>query len=602
MPAWLAAPGERRRVTITLAAVLVIAGLAFAWGANGQALEIYYAAAVRSMAASWHDFLFGAFDPAGTITLDKLPGAFWLQALSVRIFGLHTWTIVLPQILEGIATVLALYVVVRRQAGTLAGLVAAALAAVSPALVALDRGNVADSLLIMLLVLAADATTRAATTGRLRTLLLAGALVGLAFQAKMIEAWAILPALAVFYILSAPGTMRRRVAAVAAAGLVVAVVSLSWMTFVSLVPAGSRPDVDGTTHNSIYQQVFQYNGFGRIDAPVASAGAGPTAAALLSLFSVRHGPGADRLVVGAAGRDGAWLLPAALLSVVGVLLARRRRDRRDPVRSGAVMWAVWLATLFVLFSAAGAINPYYLGALSPPIAALCGIGVSVAWRRRGQGRAALGWLLTAAIATAVYALALLPARDRPGWLPAGVVVLGAAAALMALWALLAPAPRRAALAVGAVLIAAALAPVVASASLVCGGRGPFDTPFQTPAVTAVTQGLARRAQDLSPQVVATFKRGGQGTRYPLATYTSLVAAPLIYATGDEVLPIGGFRGTNPSPSLASLRHLIASGQLHIVLGPAGTDPRMRWVGAHCAHLRPVGLIPAFYCGVPPGFP
>jgi len=137
--------------------------------------------------------------------------------------------------------------------------------------------------------------------------------------------------------------------------------------------------------------------------------------------------------------------------------------------------------------------------------------------------------------------------------------------------------------------------------LVSGGRGPFDTPFQPAAVTDATQGLARRAQHLSPSAVATFKRAGQGARYPLATYTSLVAAPLIYATGDEVLPIGGFRGTNPWPPLATLRRLVASGGLHIVLG-GGTDPRMEWVSAHCTHLHPVGVIPAFYCGAPPGFP
>jgi len=260
--------------------------------------------------------------------------------------------------------------------------------------------------------------------------------VGLAFQAKMLEAWAILPALAALYLLSAPGTMRRRLAAVGAGGLVVVAVSLSWMTFVTLVPAGSRPHVDGSTHDSIYQQVFQYNGLGRVDAPVASAGLGQAAGAVLSLFSIPHGAGVDRLVVGAAGRDGGWLLPAAILSLVAVLLARRRRDRRDPVRAGAVMWAVWLATLFVLFSAAGRINPYYLGALAPPIAALCAIGLSTAWERRRKGRAVLGWLLAVVVATAGYALLLLPGQDRPGWLPAAVAVVGVVAVLAV------PAPRR----------------------------------------------------------------------------------------------------------------------------------------------------------------
>jgi 4-amino-4-deoxy-L-arabinose transferase-like glycosyltransferase len=308
--AWtsFAGSGERRGVRVALGAIIVVAGLAYAWGADRQVLEVYYAASVRSMSASWHDFLFGAFDPAGTITLDKLPGSFWVQALSVRVLGLHTWAIVLPQVVEGVATVLALYVVVRRHAGTLAGLLAAALLAISPATVALDRGNVADSLLILLMVLAADATVRATASGRLRTLLLAGALVGLAFQAKMIEAWALLPALAAMYLLAAPGARRRRLGQLAAAGAIAAIVSLSWMTFVTLVPSHDRPYIDGSRHNSIYQQVFDYNGFGRLDAPLAGAGNPTPGAGLLGAFSVRHPPSWDRLLVGSAGRDGGWLL------------------------------------------------------------------------------------------------------------------------------------------------------------------------------------------------------------------------------------------------------------------------------------------------------
>jgi 4-amino-4-deoxy-L-arabinose transferase-like glycosyltransferase len=599
-----------------LAAILVVAAVAFAWGANRQVLEVYYAASVRSMSSSWHDFLFGAFDPRGTITLDKLPGAFWLQALSVRVFGLHAWAIVLPQIVEGVATVLALYVVVRRHAGTLAGLLAAALLAISPATVALDRGNVADSLLILLMVLAADATTRATASGRLRTLLLAGGLVGLAFQAKMIEAWALLPALAAMYLLAAPGGVRRRLGHLAAAGAVVVLVSLSWMTFVTVVPSHDRPAIDGSRQNSIYQQVFDYNGFGRIDAPLAGlTNSSPAAAELLGAFRVRHSPGWDRLLVGSAGRDGGWWLPAALLAAVGVLTARRRRNRRDPVRAGVVLWGVWLVTLFALFSVAGRINPYYLGALAPAIAALCAIGLSTAWQQwsriqarlatpapAGPGRGfpglprSLAWLIAASIATTAYALWLLPAHNRPGWLPVATAALGAVALGAAVVALTRPSQRTFAGALTAVCLAAALVPVVASASLTSHGSGPFDTPFQSSSVTAVTQQFARSASEPSPAAIAAFEQFGQGARYPLATYTSLLAAPLIYATGQEVLPIGGFQGTNPSPTLNQLQRLIAQGQLHLILGPISSDPRMRWAATHCRHVAPVAGLPVLYCG------
>ena len=163
----------RPRHTGLLALVLVVAGFAYGWRAQSLPLEPYYAAAVRAMAGSWHDFAFGAFDPAGTVTLDKLPGAFWLQALSVRAFGVSTWAIVLPQVVEGVLAVLVLYRIVRRLAGPAAGLIAAAVLAVSPAVVALDRGNISDSLMILLVLLAADAVC-GALAGRWWRLVLAG--------------------------------------------------------------------------------------------------------------------------------------------------------------------------------------------------------------------------------------------------------------------------------------------------------------------------------------------------------------------------------------------------------------------------------------------
>jgi 4-amino-4-deoxy-L-arabinose transferase-like glycosyltransferase len=152
------------------------------------------------MAANWHNFFFGSFDPAGTVTLDKLPGAFWIQALSVRIFGYHTWAIVLPQVIEGVLSVLFLYRAVNRLRGTTAALVAAFILAASPATVGLNRGNIADTAMTLFLVLAADAISAALVSGRQRYLVYAGVWVGIAFQAKMLEAWLVLPAFGLAYL------------------------------------------------------------------------------------------------------------------------------------------------------------------------------------------------------------------------------------------------------------------------------------------------------------------------------------------------------------------------------------------------------------------
>ena len=177
-----------------------LAGLSYAWGISQDALEPFYAAAVRSMAVNWHNFFFGSFDPAGTVTLDKLPGAFWVQALSVRVFGYHTWAIVLPQVIEGVLSVLVLYRAVNRLRGTTAALIAAFILAASPATVALNRGNIADTAMTLFLVLAADAVSAAIVSGRQRHLVFAGVWIGIAFQAKMLEAWLVLPAFGLAYL------------------------------------------------------------------------------------------------------------------------------------------------------------------------------------------------------------------------------------------------------------------------------------------------------------------------------------------------------------------------------------------------------------------
>ena len=246
-----------------LLVVTALAALSYCWH-TGSTIEIYYAAAVRSMSASWHDFFYGAFDPAGTVSVDKLPGSLWVQALSVRVFGLHEWALLLPQAIEGALTVLVLYHAVRRLAGPLAGLVAAVVFAASPATVTLNRGNIPDTLMILFLVLAADATVTAILAGRWRSMVLAGVWVGLAFQAKMTEAWLVALALGVAYLVAGHGTTMQRCSRLAVMALVTLLVSVSWMIAVTLTPAAQRPYADGSTGNSVFQQVFGYDGVSRL--------------------------------------------------------------------------------------------------------------------------------------------------------------------------------------------------------------------------------------------------------------------------------------------------------------------------------------------------
>lgn len=571
--------------------LLVIAGLstvAYSVGAARASVEPFYGAAARSMSQSWHDFVFGAFDPAATITVDKLPGALWLQALSLRIFGFHLWAIVLPQIVEGVITILVLYRAVRLVSTPVAGIIASGVLAANPITILLNRGNISDSLLIMCLVLAADAATRAIVTMRLQPLLAASVWVGVAFQAKMAQAWLVLPGIWLAYAIAGAPSMRRRFAHVGAAALVTAAVSLSWMSAVSLVPRHDRPFVDGSQHDSVFAQVFDYNGVLRFRN--GGTGIGDPAPFLvqlvhqgrsLGLATSKVPPGWHRLLTGVLGRDGAWLIPAALLSLALIGWSRRRTDRRDPVRSAAVLWGCWLAITFVAFSEGRYLNSYYVAALSPAIAAIVAVGVAEVMRTRaGVWRSAL--LAGCVIATSGYASYLVRrGSDVPAWL---VPTLVAAAVVSVVGLVLLSRPRNTIVGVGTAAftaLALLLAPAVASATSVTRVLGPFDSPFEPHSVTLITQGLSHTF----PQHIASGKRlRALDQPLRLSTETSGLAANDILFSGREVLPIGGFTGAVPSPTLSELQRDVATGTANVfvlAISPPTPDPRLDWIRAHC---------------------
>jgi 4-amino-4-deoxy-L-arabinose transferase-like glycosyltransferase len=595
-----------------LLAIAAVAAVAYGWGMAGASVEPFYGAAARSMSESWHDFIFGAFDPAGTVTVDKLPGALWVQALSLRVFGFHIWALVLPQVVEGVLTILVLYRAVRRLAGPAAGLTAAAVLAVTPITVLLGRGNVSDSLLILLLVLAADAASAALLTGSLRQLLVAGVWVGLAFQAKMIQAWLALPALAAAYLLAAPAArLRTRCAHVALAGLVTAVVSLSWMTAVSLVPSQDRPYVDGSPNDSVYTQVFDYNGLGRLTGnwtTVAGQPPSPIVVAakesgqLLTAETIGIKASWHRLLAGPFAADSGWLLPAAVAGALGVFISRRRQGRRDPLRAAVVLWGSWWLVLAIFFSVGTYINSYYVAALIPAVAALCGTGIAACGPGPWPTRVRL-IVTTTVLGCAGYG-AYLMSGTVSGPVVLTVVALIAAAAATA--QLLLPASGKAGHLTAVAFAGAAvfLLPVAASVSSVIRGLGPFDTPFESAETAHNNQALAAAAPALTRKVrQLELHRPLPDALF--ATDTSGLAADGILYSGREVLPIGGYLGNVPTPTLATLRADISRGYVRafvLPVSPPGPDPRVRWIESHCTrqpqppNSRPVPDA-SFFCGL-----
>ena len=378
------APGRQRRVERAALAATVLVGLAFnAWALSNNGFgNAYYAAATRSMTRSWSNFFFVSFDPGGFISVDKPPVALWIEALSARVFGYGTWSLLLPSALAGAASVAVLWSAIRRWFGPVAASVAALALAVSPINVAVNRLNLPEPFMILFLVGAVWAVGRALDDDERswRWLVLAGALVGLAFNTKMLAAFVPVPALGLAVLIGTRGRWWPRLRRTALFGVAALLFSLPWLVIVDLVPASARPYVGGSTNDTVQQLVFGYNGLNRVTGN-GQGGGGRLGGGAGGVFG--GAAGSDRLFSPALAGQIAWLIP---LAVLGLAVAAWRYRRR-PVALGLVaLWGGWSVLYAYVFSTAeGIFHAYYVSALAPGIAALVGIGAGVLVERlRGE--------------------------------------------------------------------------------------------------------------------------------------------------------------------------------------------------------------------------
>jgi 4-amino-4-deoxy-L-arabinose transferase-like glycosyltransferase len=453
-----AAPRERvgglarRLPRPELGALIALAALLNMWGLarNGWAND-YYSAAVRSMSSSWHDFVFASADPSGVMTVDKPPLALWVQALSVRVFGYHPLSMLVPQALMGIASVVLAYDLVRRRFGRVGGFVAGLALALTPITVAISRHNNPDALLVLSCVAALWCAVRAIEDGRTHWVALAGVCVGLAFETKMLVALVVVPGIAFAYLLVAPRGRLRAVRQLLAGGAAMVLVGGAWPALMALTPASQRPWISGTSDNSIFSLIFEYNGLGRVDGqaggpPGAGGGGGTT-------FGGSSGP--LRLLNSALGGQAGWLLGFALVSAIGLVIATRMR-RTDGRTGWLVAVGGAFATTAVLFSfASGIFHPYYVSLLAPFAAALVGAGAA---QMLGGGRSARILAPLALAGGVVTELVVL--GDYPGQLSWLAPLLIAACSLAAIALVLASSRRvrliAAGLGIGALLLAPSL--------------------------------------------------------------------------------------------------------------------------------------------------
>jgi len=456
-----------------IVAVLGLAGFLYVYrlDQNGYA-NTYYSGAVLSMSKSWSAFFFGSVDTSNFITVDKPPAALWVQALSVRAFGFSSWSLLLPEALAGVASVGLLYVIVKRAWGGLAGVIAALALAVTPITAATVRENLPDSVLVLTMLGAAWCGLRATEKGSWRRAVASGVLVGVAFNEKMLQAFIMLPALALVFVVAAPVSWRTRAMYLGAATAALAVVSGSWMVIVDSLPGDMKPYIGGSTDGTVRDLVLGYNGLGRITGDENGPGSGGNARPADGNDGGQFTDGANRAVPGDGGLqprfdgtgaadDGrpagpvpggqlpgqpgpnggapggpggfggepgwlrlmntqlgtqiAWLVPLALGGAAIAFLARGRAGRTDRKRAWVIFWSAYTATHIVVFSRAqGIMHPYYTSALAPGVAALVGIGVAgfiEAAKRWKWSVLALVPLLAAAIGVQLE----LIGRASSGW-------------------------------------------------------------------------------------------------------------------------------------------------------------------------------------------
>lgn len=465
---------------VLLAAILNIYGI---W--NDQSANAYYTAAVTSMLQSFHNFFFASFDPGGFVTVDKPPVAFWVQTIFAAIFGVYGWSVILPQALAGVGSVLLIYVLVKPSFGKTAARLAALVAACTPIAAAVSRTNNVDSLLVFTLLAATWLLFKAVKTQKWTWSIAAFAMIGVGFNIKMLQAYMVLPAFYLFYLLAFKVNWKKKLGMLAVSTAALLLVSLSWPLIVDSIPAANRPYIGSSQTNSVLELAFGYNGIARLTGQGGMgggnrAGAGGevpasqqrqddggqnpnTAQQMPEGFEPGQNGAPGQMPAGdgkaSDGRSGgtgggmfntgtvgplrlfqsqlapqiSWLLPFALLGALGLLIGIRRKKPLTDKQRETLFWLVWLIPAMGFFSVAGFFHQYYLIMLAPPLAALTGAGWVELYNFNHNHEGWRQWLLPVGLlgTTAFEIYLLLPYKTQIGLgLPIAVGAIGIGLSLL----------------------------------------------------------------------------------------------------------------------------------------------------------------------------
>ena len=621
---------------LAIVAIMILSATLHFWNIDSIGdSNAYYTAAVESMTQSWHNFFYASAEPGGSVTVDKPPLGLMIETVSALILGVSGFSTVLPNILAGLLSIPLLYHLVKKHFGTLAGIIAALVLAVTPVVYAADRNNTQDGLLTFFLLLAAWAFIKAVESGKARWLFIGAVIIGLGFNIKMLQAYLPVPAFFALYFFGAKIGWLKKIGLTFAAVVVMVAVSLSWALNVDSVHADERPYIGSSQDNTVMGLITGHNGTSRLfgggsrqKTPPSNGtasqpgpdGFNPNASpddgqafpqnngqmtppnggqGNEPMFSQETGsPGVFRFFLAPLGAEMSWLLPFALFSLAVIALQSKIKL---PVESGAhlglLLWGGWLMTCVVFFSmVSGIFHSYYVIMLAPALGGVVGGGFGLLWKKQAEGHAGSGWWLTLGVAVTVAVEMYIAWQYGVNaiWMPLAFVLVALAAILLfvQLFKSVTFVPRAA---FSLLLIAMMIIPLAWSVLTVVEGtsgnlpaaygvqgRGnarPNDAKNAAPAQTSAPRTA------VNDSLLEFLQANTQDAKYLVAVASSQVGAPYVIATGRPVLFMGGFSGGDDVVSADDLARMVADGELRYVLFGGGQGNKQEisnWLKSSCS--------------------
>lgn len=683
----------KSRIDVPLIMVMVLS--AFLNGFNiwkDEFANAYYTSAVASMLQSFHNFFFASFDPGGYVTVDKPPVTFWIQTLSASLFGLHGWSVILPQALAGVGSVLIVYLLVKPTFGITAARLSALALATTPVLAAVSRTNNIDSLLVFALLLGAWFLFKGIKSNRIWAICAGFAMVGVAFNMKMLQAYMILPAFYLFYWIACKFQWKKKLSVLAGATAALVVVSLSWAVIVDAIPEDQRPYIGSSQTNSVLELAFGYNGLARLtgdrggsqgtqnttsgmnsnmkgfsngatsmvagetESPPTLDGNGATSMDDESKIPDNNGltrdGDADSVSTGSDNEGGpgnmggnrpsgnggtggggmfntgtkgplrlfqselsgqaSWLIPFAFFACVGLLSNLRRRNITQKHKE-VMFWIAWLVPGMAFFSVAGFFHQYYLIMIAPPIAALVGAGWTDLWNKYRNQSEWSSWLLPLGVlTTTVFECFILQPYDEvigSGW-SIGITVAGIGITILLVvfkWRNKEHKFSYTTAVVGVLVLFIgplywAATPITYGQSSQLPAAGPGETNSRGSfggGIGMPGQAMNGGTEDKAPTVQGTQNQGVDdktysylmdnytGERFIFATTEYSTAASYIIQTGQAVMAMGGYSGSDPILTVEKLEAMVADGEIKYFLlssggmgGRGGSSELTAWIIEH----------------------